>query len=275
MPNYLPNAEPFHFPGNRVGCLLIHGFTGTPYEMRELGARLAAQGYTVLGPALAGHATRLEDMLPTRWYDWYASVTVAYDQLREQCDAIFPIGLSLGALLVLHLAAHRPVNGVVTASAPFTIQNSLIPFFRTFPFLYDLIPYVNKNPKNTDTQDPSVLSQHPEYPANPTHGAASLIFDFLPHLHDDLRDVQAPVLLIQGRGDRTIPANSMSEYYARLGSREKEMVWLERSGHLALEDYSKEAAFENTLRFVQAHIPNQGLAATQETSRAAAKVPAK
>jgi carboxylesterase len=254
MPKYLPNAEPFHFRGNHVGCLLIHGFTGTPYEVRELGTRLAAQGYTVLGPALAGHATAIDDMLPTRWSDWYASVTAAYDQLRESCDTIFPIGLSLGGLLALHLAAHRPVNRVVAVSTPFTVRHPLIPLFRFFPFLFTLIPYVKKNPHDDDTQDASVRSVHPSYAITPTRCAASLLFDFLPHLCDDLGDVRAPALLIQARGDRTIAPDSMEQFYARLGSREKETLWLERSGHLALEDYSKEDAFAAILTFVQKHV---------------------
>lgn len=253
MPNYLPNAEPFYFPGNHIGCLLIHGFTGTPYEMRGLGEHLAAQGYTVVAPALAGHATRLEDLLPTRWTDWYASVTRAYDELREQCNPIFAIGLSLGGALVLHLAAHRPVVGVVAISAPFTLANPLLPLFQLFPLLYDLVPTVAKRAADVDTVDRSILTQHPEYPAYPTRASASLICDFLPHLHDDLRDITAPVLLIQARGDRTIPANSMDEYYARIGARDKMQLWIEQSGHLVLEDVSKEQAFDAILKFVREH----------------------
>ncbi|HBF40708.1 MAG TPA: carboxylesterase, partial [Anaerolineaceae bacterium] len=30
----MQGAEPFLFKGNDTGCLLIHGFTGTPFEMR-------------------------------------------------------------------------------------------------------------------------------------------------------------------------------------------------------------------------------------------------
>lgn len=256
MPGYMPNAEPFFYPGNHVGCLLIHGFTGTPYEMRELGERLAAEKYSVLGPALAGHATDLDQMCATRWQDWYASVTSAYDQLHDTCDVIFPIGLSLGALLALHISAHKPVTGVVSISAPFGIHNPLIPLFKAFPFLFNFIPYIRKGGKD-DTLDPEIRTRHPAYDRYPTRCAESLFLDFVPHLQSDLPDIHAPALLIQSRGDRSIPEDSMPQFHARLGSREKEMVWLENSGHLVLEDYAKEQAFEHVLRFLQAHIPQQ------------------
>ena len=51
----IKTAEPFYFPGNSTGCLLIHGFTGTPKEMRPLGDFLADKGYSVLGIRLSGH----------------------------------------------------------------------------------------------------------------------------------------------------------------------------------------------------------------------------
>lgn len=250
---YIPGAEPFFHRGNRVGCLLLHGFTGTPNEVRELGERLHSHGYTVLGPALAGHATQIEDMLPTRWGDWYKTVTDAYDQLSNQCDAIFPIGLSLGGILSLHLAAHREVAGVVAVSAPSSVKNWRIGFFRAFPFLLQLVPAIKKDLSRSDTQDPAVRTNHIRYNAYPTVAGASMIRDFFPHVMDDLRDIRAPALLIQPRGDRTIPPQSMETIYARLGSREKEMVWLPRGGHLALEDYSKEEAFAKILRFIETH----------------------
>ncbi len=253
MPTYLPAVEPFFFPGNSVGCLLIHGFTGTPYEMRGLGEHLAARGYSVAGPALAGHATRLEAMLPTRWHDWHASVVDAYDQLSQTGAAIFPIGLSLGGSLALHLAAHRAVAGVVAISTPFEIRHPFISFFRFLPFLLPLFPSIKKKRFANDTQDARISPQHPEYAAYPTRAAQSMLHDFFPHLRDDLRDVRAPALLIQARGDHTIPRESAEQIYARLGSRKKEIAWLECGGHLALEDYGKEEAFARILQFVQAH----------------------
>ena len=67
MPQIIPTAEPFFFPGQgenaRIGCLVTHGFTGAPKEMRWLGEYLHRQGYTVCGMRLAGHATRPADMV--------------------------------------------------------------------------------------------------------------------------------------------------------------------------------------------------------------------
>ena len=55
-------AKEFYFKGNNTGVLLIHGFTGTPYEMRFLGEFLRDKGCTVRGILLKGHGTTLKDM---------------------------------------------------------------------------------------------------------------------------------------------------------------------------------------------------------------------
>ena len=73
-PIIIPTTEPFFFPGGATGCLMVHGFTGTPKEMRWLGEYLAGKGHSVLGVRLAAHATRPNDMIRARWHDWLASV---------------------------------------------------------------------------------------------------------------------------------------------------------------------------------------------------------
>ena len=92
------NAEPFYFSGNSTGCLLIHGFTGAPTEMQPLGEFLANQGYTVLGPRLAGHGTQIEDMNRMNWGDWSNSVLDAWHLLKPLTTEIFLIGLSMGGV---------------------------------------------------------------------------------------------------------------------------------------------------------------------------------
>jgi len=98
----------FYIPGDSRGVLLIHGLTGTPAEMKFVGRHLAAAGFTVYGMQLAGHCGTEHDLLRTTWRDWRTSVERAHDRLARHCDCIFAGGLSMGALLALHLAARRP-----------------------------------------------------------------------------------------------------------------------------------------------------------------------
>lgn len=50
-------------------CLLIHGFGGTPVEMRGLGEALAAQGIRVLGIVVKGHEGNPEGLIKTTVQD--------------------------------------------------------------------------------------------------------------------------------------------------------------------------------------------------------------
>jgi len=49
----IPTAEPFFFPGGKTGCVLVHGFTGSPKEMRLMGDYLNENGFSVIGIRLA------------------------------------------------------------------------------------------------------------------------------------------------------------------------------------------------------------------------------
>ncbi len=93
----MAGAEPFLLPGGEQGVLLVHGFTGSPSEMRLLGEYLNGQGYTVLAPRLAGHGTRVEEMITTGWPMWYENVEDAYHLLSGLCPDITAVGLSMGA----------------------------------------------------------------------------------------------------------------------------------------------------------------------------------
>jgi carboxylesterase len=118
--------------GGDAGVLLSHGITGSPTEMKPLVRRLAAAGFTVSCPALAGHCSTLRELKRTRWTDWYASLETALLALQERCSTIFVSGLSMGALMALKLAADHPdsVHGVATLSATFFYDGWNVPRFR-------------------------------------------------------------------------------------------------------------------------------------------------
>src|SRR2546430_10174597 len=97
-------AEPFSLGGGDLACLLLHGLTGSPAEMRPVGEALAKAGFRAVGPLLPGHGTTPEDLLTVTRADLLAAAESALLGLRD-ARRVYLCGLSAGALLAIHLAA--------------------------------------------------------------------------------------------------------------------------------------------------------------------------
>jgi len=243
----LPQTAPFFLPGGEVGVLLIHGFTATPQETRRMGGYLAERGLTVHGVRLAGHGTTPEALARTTWRDWVASAEAGLHTLRERCQKVFVMGLSLGGSIALHLAAHHPVDGLVVIEAPYTLNWQL----RLAPLLRRFVPYWPKT--SSDLHDPQALQERICYDRFPVSSVAQLA-DFLRQLPADLPLVQAPTLLIYARQSQVVPARDAELILKRLASSEKELLWLERGGHVVIEDYDREVAYRAAYQFVRRHV---------------------
>jgi carboxylesterase len=105
----LGDAAPFSLGEGQRGVLLVHGFTGSPFEVRLLGEDLARRGFAVEGPLLAGHRATTREMRRAGWHDWLRTASEAFDRLRARVGQrrIAVAGLSMGALLTLELARSR------------------------------------------------------------------------------------------------------------------------------------------------------------------------
>src|ERR1700685_4664454 len=77
------DTNEFFLPGAGVSALLIHGLTGTPYEMRYLGEQLAARGVRVRGVKLAGHAGTPEELGEAGYDNWYERLVHGLQGLRQ------------------------------------------------------------------------------------------------------------------------------------------------------------------------------------------------
>ena len=73
----MPGAGAYWFEGNEVGCLILHGFTGTPQNVRPLADYLARRGLTVSVPRIAGHGTTVQDLDATGPDDWLGTAEQA------------------------------------------------------------------------------------------------------------------------------------------------------------------------------------------------------
>jgi len=254
MSQIIPTAEPFYFPGKggnaHIGCLVQHGFTGAPKEVRWLGEYLNAKGYTVCGMRLTGHATQPEAMIRSRYADWMASIEDGYHLLRGATDMIFLLGLSMGGILSLTMASRLSVKGVVAMSTPYELpHNPLMPFIRQISWF---IPFMakNKDAPGTGWFDQDVYRQHVAYPKNPVRSAAELN-DLLAVMRASLPEVKVPVLLIHSRDDHYVVEGSMDRIYERLGSSDKQKMWVEGGGHVITEEPTRTAVFAAAAEFVE------------------------
>jgi carboxylesterase len=254
-PSIIPTAEPFYFPGGPTGCLLVHGFTGTPKEMRWMGEYLHNQAHTVLGVRLAGHATQPADLVRTHWPDWSASVEDGYHLLRGSCNRVFVCGLSMGGILSLYFGSRFPVDGIVAISTPYTLPGEWrLRFGRLLSWL---IPNVSKG--QPDWRDPEAARDHLDYLNYPTR-----VLPEFPKLLEQMRQslplIQSPVLLIHSRQDGVIPGHNMQSIYNRLGTADKHMLWIENSGHVIPREPERQRTFEAIEAFIQHVIESSGTA---------------
>ena len=242
----IPTAEPFLFPGDQVGVLLVHGFTGTPKEMRIMGEYFAAQGHTVLGIRLPGHATHADDLPRMRWPDWLHAVEDGYHLLHSVGRQVIVMGLSMGGILTLIAAARLPIVGAVAMSVPYSLPaDPRLPFAQ---YLAWYMPTVPKGP--SDWQDQAMALEHVEYPAYPTRGIAELR-DLIEEMHRSLPQIYCPVLLAHGRADSSVSLESMEHIYVELGTPDKTMLLLEKSGHVVTRDLERQRLFEAAEDFIR------------------------
>lgn len=245
----MPGAEPFFFEGNRVGCLVSHGFTGTTQSMRFLGEFLAQEGgLTVIGPRLKGHGTSPEDMAGSTADDWITSVEEAMGVLQERCDTIFVTGLSMGGTLSLYLAAMHPkvfagvvpINGAVFLDSP---DMAALAFGRGFPATVGGV--------GSDIKKPGVVEL--AYPVVPVP-AVRHIYALMGVTRELLPRVSCPVLVFQSRDDHVVVPGNAPYILDHVCAQDKRLVWLEDSYHVATLDHDKELIAAETLDFIQAHL---------------------
>lgn len=242
----IKTAEPFLFPGDETGILLVHGFTGTPKELRKMGEYLANEGHTVLGIRLPGHANHPDNLRHLTWQDWLGAVEDGYHMLRSACQNVFIMGLSLGGVLTLTAGARLPFEGLVAMSTPYAL-----PPDPRLPYLHYLAWLIEEMPKGpSDWHEMAMAEEHVDYPAYATRGLVELR-DLLQVMREGLPKVRCPVLLAHSRQDGGVAPENMERIYAALGTKDKQMLWLDHSGHVVTCDLERSNLFKAAMEFLE------------------------
>jgi carboxylesterase len=244
-------ADPraFAFPGGPIGCLLLHGFTGSPAEMRPLGEYLSAKGIAVNAPLLAGHGSQPDDLNQVAWQDWVSSAEEALAALKASCQSLFLCGLSMGALLACHLALEHPeCAGLILYAPALKVRNRWLPLAPLLQKIIHQFPHGD----STDLVDPEASARLWHYPTYPVAGAAQLL-GLQRRVRRTLRRIQMPTLVFHSTADGSVHPDSARLLCKRLGASDRTLVTLHNSGHCMLVDAERDMICARSYGFVIAH----------------------
>ena len=242
---YFADAVPAAQDGQRVGVLLVQGFTGSPASMVPWGHFLAERGLGVSVPRLPGHGTTWHELNRTTWADWYGEVDRAFEKLRANTDQVVLCGLSMGGALSLRLAADRgrDVAGVVLVNPAVSTQRKDV---FALPFLKHVVPSFPGLANDIKKAGVEEFG----YSRTPLKAAHSMMSAWKP-LREDLPKVTQPLLMFRSVVDHVADPSSATVIRARVSSRDLTERLLENSYHVATLDNDAPTIFEESAQFVR------------------------
>ena len=244
-PSLMPGAEPLsHSAGSSTGVLVLHGFTGNPSSVRPVAEAMVAAGFDVEMPRLPGHGTSIEDMMTTSWQDWFSAALSAFDSLAARCDRVAVAGLSMGGLLTLAVGGERSASGLVCVN-PVARMRSPEETSMVDELIADgmtVLPGIG-----SDIADPAVTEL--SYAGTPLEPLRSMFLEGVRPRCENWGQLSAPLLLFTSENDHVVdPADSTHLASTYGGS--VEHVWLEKSFHVATQDFDRELICERSVAFV-------------------------
>jgi carboxylesterase len=238
------DIKPASFPNGPTGVLVLHGFTGSPQTLRPLALRFAEDGHSVELPLLPGHGTRIEDMVPTRFDDWYKAASAAYVELEGRTERVVVAGLSMGATLATILAIEHEPAGLIAINPQVTPPPDAV--IEVVQGLVDegvaTIPGIGGDIAREGVEELA-------YAVTPVLALMSFI-DRCRTLGDELHRISCPVLLFTSTQDHVVDPVS-SDALAAGVSGPVERIVLERSFHVATLDHDAKLIEDRASAFVK------------------------
>ena len=243
-------ADPLVAPGRAPSVLSLHGFTETPQEVALVVDAARELGLAAEAPLLPGHGRRVADLARTGFADWLAAAEEHYARLARRGPVVVA-GLSMGALLALHLAKNHPTStqGVIALSNAMWLGSP----WPTFGLkLVDRLrlPDFWLSKSRADLGDPEQCARHLTYDAQPVRAAVSLLRAG-EELAGQLHRVHAPTLLLHGALDGVAPVQNAFRVAVRLGTLDKRTVVFARSRHILTRDVEREAVRAELFSFLR------------------------
>lgn len=245
-------SDPFALGDGPDACLLLHGLTGSPAEVRPVGEALALAGFRAVGPLLPGHGTTPEDLYTVTRFDLLHAAESALLSLRGS-RRVFLCGLSTGALLSIHLAAKSWVREGLPDLSAIALLAPAIEFAGASWLFAEVLgrlpamPFIVGKRRDVQAGAPADDGSYSAVPLRWGGELHTLSRDALKIAHR----VRMPALILQGARDRTVSPAGSRKLSRELGSQQVELRILPRSGHVLPLDQESAEVCRAVVQFFQ------------------------
>jgi len=247
----IPGADPFYFPSSgKVACLLVHGFTSTPYDVRACGKYLSDHGIAAQGVLVAGHGTTPEDLSKTNVDDWLRSVKESYYDLKKKHPIVYALGISLGGNFLTILANELDFAGFIFVGMPLKFRHEKS--YRALYYAFRVLGINYQRKWYQKSLDPEIRKLRPNYRSIPLSTGPKVLKiiessrAFLPSIHQ-------PVLAIQSTTDHAVDKEAITYLIGQVNTKDVEVMWVKDRYHVVLIDHGKEEVFEKIYSFISKH----------------------
>ena len=249
----LKGAEPFLLKGGNTGVVLIHGFSGSPFQYKELANSLSKKGYTVYAPLLPGHGTVSEKLMLVKWQDYFEKVNQDVEFLSNVCDNVFVIGTSFGGNLALSAHKNSNVKGLIVVGTPMIVKRYklyriLLTIVNEFKISIRSIVYVHKFDKYAKRVN--LAEDRVGYHSLPLMS----IYHFIKaqkYSKTLLDKIKKPILIINSKTDIGVPIESAKFIYDKVRSHKKKIMLVEDSYHNVFLDRGKHKVAKEIIKFIE------------------------
>ncbi|MFT0803014.1 alpha/beta fold hydrolase [Bacillus swezeyi] len=206
-----------------IGCLCIHGFTGAPYEVEPLADHLKqTAGWHVEMITLPGHGD-MPVLKGVFFQEWIACAEVELIRLLKTCDTVCLIGFSMGGMIAAYLAGKYPVSRLVllSAAAQYISPGQLIQDLKN----------VIKDSFQGRLEDNLLYKRYKQKLTSTPVSSALQFRKLVKATKPALKNLDIPVLIVQGECDSIVPLTSAHYLYETIPSEEKKLCLLPNSKH--------------------------------------------
>ncbi len=240
-------------PSFESGVVFAHGYMAAPREIQTLAEYLFRKHINVYVPRLRGHGSSPEALLTVQTSDWELDFQRAFTAMRQVCNKVFIGGFSTGGLLALIHAAQYRVDGVIALNSALKLHDLRVSYVvPTLYFFNEMISHLKAKGimewiDNSHTEQPEV-----NYHKHPL-SSVSQLEKIMSKTQKTLKNVKAPILVIQGDNDPTVKRESAKLIYDGVNSKDKQLMILPRTRHSILADEGCDEVFSAIYHFIDSH----------------------